>query len=251
MTEPVPGGGRSGRYQDYFTTHIRDRKGLPSKREFEARARGYDIQLRSVLPDDASARVIDVGCGTGHVLYWLQTRGFALAEGIDISPQQVEQARRMGLQNVRCVGLEEHFQDRRDLYDLILLRDVLEHFSPSEAEHNLELLSNALRPHGRLLIQVPNAEYPFFGFYRYGDVTHHVAYTRSSIQQLLLRKGFGTIRFLNRVSTAHRITRFVAYLFLWKAFGLQVPSRSLVLDANLVVSCTRPRPPGAGPNRGG
>ena len=43
-------------------------------------------------------------------------------------------------------------------------------------------------------MQVPNAESPFFGRIRYGDLTHEIAYCVSSLNQLLRMSGFADVR---------------------------------------------------------
>ena len=45
-----------------------------------------------------------------------------------------------------------------------------------------------------MIVQVPNAESPFFGRIRYGDFTHEMAFTRSSIAQLFNVLGFEDLR---------------------------------------------------------
>jgi hypothetical protein len=44
------------------------------------------------------------------------------------------------------------------------------------------------------VVQVPNGESPFFGRIRYGDITHELAFTRSSMIQVLNMIGFEDIR---------------------------------------------------------
>ena len=48
----------------------------------------------NVLPDVAGKDVIELGCGTAYVSAWLARRG-ARPVGIDITPAQLETARRM------------------------------------------------------------------------------------------------------------------------------------------------------------
>jgi len=42
------------------------------------------------LPEDKKAKIIDLGCGNGGFVYWLQQIGYQNAEGIDISAEQIE-----------------------------------------------------------------------------------------------------------------------------------------------------------------
>ncbi|MGD8237346.1 MAG: methyltransferase domain-containing protein [Armatimonadota bacterium] len=54
----------------------------------------------------ARGRVLDIGCGPGRVLLYLQERGLAVT-GIDSSPLTVEVARERGARDVRLMSLTE------------------------------------------------------------------------------------------------------------------------------------------------
>ena len=193
MTTPERSSAFKGRlYRSYYTTHIRGRKGEASLERFAVRARIYDTHWSRLLPADRQARILDAGCGTGSLVWWLQRRGYEGAEGIDVSPEQVEVARELGVRNVSVADLREHLGQRRRHYDVLILRDVLEHFERQDIVEVLELCRDALRSTGTLLIQVPNAEAPFWGRIRYGDFTHEVAFTESSLRQLFGMLGFAS-----------------------------------------------------------
>lgn len=42
-------------------------------------------RFKDILPDDKEAKIIDIACGAGHFLYFLQSQGYANASGIDLS----------------------------------------------------------------------------------------------------------------------------------------------------------------------
>ena len=150
-----------------------------------------------MLPTDKTARLLDVGCGSGHLVWWLQNEGYANAGGIDLSPELVEAAVRLAVQNVKEADVRVYLNEEQRLgkYQAILLRDVLEHFQRDEILSILELCAKCLSPGGILLLQVPNAESPFFGRIRYGDFTHEVAFTATSLAQLLYSAGLRNARF--------------------------------------------------------
>jgi SAM-dependent methyltransferase len=56
------------------------------------RARERDVQ---VLPELRSKDVVELGCGTGYFGAWLKRRGAARVVGVDVTPAQLETARRM------------------------------------------------------------------------------------------------------------------------------------------------------------
>jgi SAM-dependent methyltransferase len=55
-------------------------------------ARETDVR---VLPDFAGKDVVELGCGTGYFGAWLKQRGAARVVGIDLTPAQLETARRL------------------------------------------------------------------------------------------------------------------------------------------------------------
>jgi SAM-dependent methyltransferase len=133
---------------------------------------------------------VDIGCGDGKLLWWLQSIGFKTAEGIDISEEQIRIAESLGIANVSVADIREYLRSREGILDMIFMRDVLEHFRKDEIMGILSACREALRPGGRLLLQVPNAESPSFGRIRYGDFTHEVAFNSASLGQLLHNCGF-------------------------------------------------------------
>lgn len=101
-------------------------------------------------------RMLDVGCGPGFFPFVLAMAGYPCS-GIEPDPACVRFAREeLGLSSVRRGRVEE--LDERDAYDLITLHHVLEHLcDPLLA---LSVLRRALKPGGRLLLEVPTLADP-------------------------------------------------------------------------------------------
>ena len=177
-------------YRNYTSTHITGRKGEATLERFQREFATWDKHFGSLLSSDRASRILDVGCGRGGLVYWLQQRGYRNASGIDLSAEQVDTARRLGIPNVQQADVAEYLAGRRDYYDALILRDVLEHFTRDEIVEVLETSRSAIRPGGLLIVQVPNAESPFFGRIRYGDFTHELAFSSSSLTQLFNVLGF-------------------------------------------------------------
>lgn len=102
-------------------------------------------------------RILDVGCGTGVFLEKALTAGFE-AIGLDASPEMVSIAsRRVGTERVRL----ERMQDlrERDVYDAIVSLSWSFNYvnSFSEAENLLDRFFQALKPNGRLILQIAHA----------------------------------------------------------------------------------------------
>lgn len=184
---------RDAFYAKYATTHNVPRKGVLTHDRLVALRRAWNTHYRALLPSDRGARILDAGCGDGALLWWLQELGFP-AVGVDVSAEQAQIARSLGVRDVTVSPLEGYLEAHRGQYDVIVMRNVLEHFGKDELLRMLEAVRNALAPRGILLAQVPNAQSPFGGRIRYGDFTHELAFTERSLAQLLSVCGFTSIR---------------------------------------------------------
>lgn len=181
---------KAGLFDKYASTHTVHRKGQATLERFRGKSRTWQRTLGRFLPDSRDKRLVDIGCGDGKLLWWLQSIGFKTAEGIDISEEQIRIAESLGIANVSVCDIRAYLESREGSLDMIFLRDVLEHFRKDEIMDILAALRSALRPGGRLLLQVPNAESPFFGRIRYGDFTHELGFNSTSLAQLLHNSGF-------------------------------------------------------------
>lgn len=158
------------------------------------------------------------------MLFYAREAGYENLRGVDLSQEQVDQARRLGIEGVSCGGLAETLRELEDnSQDLILSLDVIEHLTRDELIPIVDEVRRVLRPDGRWLIKVPNGESPFFGRVRYGDLTHELAFTRHSISALLLASGFSQVESFEWGATPNTPRGFVRWL-VWKGVraGLRV-----------------------------
>ena len=202
-------------YDRYASTHLVHRKGTPSLEGFRYASAAWARHFGPLLPADRDASIIDVGCGSGGLVWWLHQRGYRHAEGIDVGAEVIEAARALGVPNVSQADLRVHLETRPGVYDAVILRDVIEHFTREEILQILGLVQRALRPGGSIIIQVPNAESPFFGRIRYGDFTHETAFCASSLVQVFQMTGYGNIR-LRPAGPVVRSLRSLFRVGLWK-----------------------------------
>jgi len=100
------------------------------------------------------AEVLDVGCGSGHLLMEVK-KIFPAAklQGVDFSPESIRLARQLtpGLSFEVLSIFEVENLDRQ--FDLVLCTEVLEHLE--EADLAMKKLLAVLRPGGALVITVP------------------------------------------------------------------------------------------------
>ncbi len=202
-------------YKKYVSTHIVGRKPVPTLNVFRKKMVIWQDMFGKFLPQDKQAKIADLGCGDGRIVWWLQEIGYENAEGMDVSIEQVETAAQLGVRNVFHTDIKTHIKNKTSFYDVLILRDVIEHFDKEEIIETLEACRNALKDRGCLILQVPNAESPFFGRIRYGDFTHEIAFCSSSLSQVFNIVGLTQHEF-HSVEPIFRGNQSILRRFLWK-----------------------------------
>ena len=150
--------------------------------------------VRTCMPSDRDARILDIGCGHGAILYALQQAGYRHARGVDGSAEQVQAAARLGIHGVEQGELMQALHDTPDAsLDTVIAFDVIEHFTKAELIPLVDEVHRVLKRGGRWVIHAPNGESPFGNRMRSWDYTHEQAFTRTSLGQLLLASGFARI----------------------------------------------------------
>lgn len=212
MIEPVRPDGdfRAGLYERYVSAF----KG--ASLNAEPSFAWWDHKYLPLLDDlDRAAPILEIGCGDGGLLAYLERRGFSHATGIDISPEQVERANQRGVRAV--VGdVFENLAGQADTVTAIVAVDVFEHFTRVELMRLAPLLQAALRPGGRLLVQTANGAGLFPAQVIYGDLTHMTIFTPQSLAQLLRANGFVDLAFYETGPIPIRV-RGRANVALWSA----------------------------------
>ncbi|MFO0678086.1 MAG: class I SAM-dependent methyltransferase [Polyangiaceae bacterium] len=144
------------------------------------------------LPEDKAARILDIGCGAGEFLEFLASRGYANAEGVDYSREQIAWCQQKGLHRTRLIDdARGHLGALPDAsMPCFVMNHVLEHVPKGEIIALLELLRSKLTVGGGLVIQVPNMANLYGLAARYLDFTHEVGFTEHSLKQVLITAGF-------------------------------------------------------------
>jgi SAM-dependent methyltransferase len=198
-------------YERYVST-FKGEANLNAEEHFE----WWDHKYLPLLNDlDRTAPILEIGCGDGGVLAYLARRGFSHAAGLDISREQVELARRRGVQ-AEVGDVFESLVGRETGAAAILAVDVFEHFSRDELVRLAPLLRAALRPGGRLMVQTANGAGLFPAQVIYGDLTHMTIFTPQSLEQLLRAAGFVDFAFYEAGPIPIRVRGRVNVL-LWRA----------------------------------
>lgn len=202
-------------YISYVSTHLVPRKGEVTLDVLKSRSIHWETTFGRFLPKDKSARIIDLGCGHGSIVWWLHNIGYLDAAGIDISAEQIATGKKLGIGNIEQADIKAFLLNCKDFYAVIFARDVLEHFTKDSIVEVIDLAYRSLRTNGVLMIQAPNAESPFGGRIRYGDFTHEISFTSSSLSQLLRSTGFATVEIYPAEPVVYGVKSFIRFL-MWK-----------------------------------
>lgn len=111
----------------------------------------------------AGRRALDVGCGEGHLVRLLTTRG-ARVTGLEVQPLQLERARgfeRVGDEDYLEAGAQAlPFPDAS--VDLVVFFNSLHHVPVAAMDQALAEAARVLRPGGLVYVSEPVAEGEFF-----------------------------------------------------------------------------------------
>lgn len=186
---------RKSLFDDYFSS-IFSHSNVFSEKEYRNSLSQFELNYEKFLPSLKKTKILDVGCGAGHFLYYLEKKGFTDFLGIDISPQQVSFCRENITQRVKEADAFDFLKEKENAFDAVVANDLLEHIPKEETIPFLKLVHTALRNKGIFLLRTPNMGNPFSVYSRYKDFTHEAGFTDRSLYQVLWTAGFRDIRIL-------------------------------------------------------
>lgn len=203
-------------YEHYLSTHFGGiRSADPDA--LESYARHYCTVYGPLLPADKGAPILEVGCGMGHFLYFLQAQGYVNHWGIDIGKEQINHCREHVTQQVSLVSdTASYLLERKGQYHAIVFLDVLEHLEDDNLWEILGGAKEALVPGGKVIVSVPNAACITSLMTLYGDLTHRRLFTEGSLGQLFRTLGYTNIEMLPNEKKVIRSFRSRRERWLWQ-----------------------------------
>ena len=148
--------------------------------------------------------VLDLGCGNGQNS--VKAARFAKkVTGVDINDKSLEIAKKSALhlkiKNIlfQKLNLEKELHFKNEMFDKILLLDVLEHLY--KREQILAEIHRILKKAGILLLAVPNSETSWkklqrsAGICSFSDPDHKIEFSEEQIIELLKKHGFSIKHF--------------------------------------------------------
>jgi SAM-dependent methyltransferase len=139
------------------------------------------IAREANLPE--RARILEIGCGTGHNLVMLAQ--FGEVDAIEIDPAAREIATKRLGKPVSASPLPGLPGIERGTYDMVAVLDVVEHIEDDVAA--LKAMKDCLKPGGKILIAVPAHQWMWSAH----DVVnhHHRRYSKKTLKAAIAAAG--------------------------------------------------------------
>jgi 2-polyprenyl-3-methyl-5-hydroxy-6-metoxy-1,4-benzoquinol methylase len=192
-------------YEHYLSQHVRPKAG-EMQSILASRGPYLKRMIARWMPSGRDARVLDLGCGYGAIMYFLRAAGYIHVTGIDTSPEQVSAAHELGLADVHCGNVYPFLQQTQDQsFEVVIAFDIFEHLAKMELLELGDELHRILSPGGRIIMHAPNGEGVFSGTIRHGDLTHEMAFTRANIAQFAGACSFSVVAVQEDTPVIHGI----------------------------------------------
>lgn len=181
----------STRAPGFYGTYA-SHKGYSTPQVGPKQIRRFDAEIWEPAQCRPDMAVLEIGCGTGAFLAYLRAKGVSRLLGIDHDPALAEVVPAEVRADFACRDAHDVLADPAlGPFDRVVMLDVLEHFTPEEAQRLLQAVAARLAPGGRMVIKVPNMGAPWGMQYQFGDLTHRTAFSPIAIRQLADAAGFG------------------------------------------------------------
>ena len=178
-------------YANYHTTQSGRASLTSAESLFLREKRQFESEILPLLHTvSKSARIFDMGCGSGSLLKGLKEAGYTNLIGMDLSEEQVNMAHEFGVSEVVLGDAMQFFRGSEEQFDIITGMDIIEHFTKDELVELLQLIQSKLKKGGMAIFRTPNMDAPIANAFAIGDFTHENYLNASSAEQVMLSCGF-------------------------------------------------------------
>lgn len=157
--------------------------------------------IKGIIGSRVGNKLLDAGCGDGRLLFELKDKNLDLY-GIDYSEKAISFAKVfVPNANLSVQDLTAKLTFKDELFDYVVLMDVLEHIEPSKIPKLLGEVSRVLKKNGVLVINVPSKN-------RKVSKKHYQHFDYESLTNCVSR-----FFILNKVIFHHKISFFFNSIF--------------------------------------
>ena len=147
--------------------------------------RRNDKEIWNPANINPAMKLLELGCGTGQLLLYFRAKGAKNFIGVDHDKEITKLLPEDIIVNFHCEDILSFISNsKKQLYDRVIMLDVLEHFVPLEATRLLSGVRNLLTAQGKILVRVPNSASPWALNAQFGDLTHKMALNTHGLNQL-------------------------------------------------------------------
>lgn len=198
------------------------------------------------LPDDPDTRILDVGCGWGHLLLGLWASGYRNLTGVELTKDQYDVARASLPPEIRLFhsDAKDFLKTTRERFGLVTAFDLIEHLSKEDGVDLLSLIFRVIEVRGSVVIRTPNMANLVASYTRHIDITHVAGYTEWSLFQLLDLAGFVDHEVIGPIVDL----RYWRWYAPWRGFGLRERVAAFLQTMVYRVMGLRPGPTALGFN---
>ncbi len=201
------------------------------------------------LPANKDAAILEIGPGTGTLMGFLRDHcGYLDIRAVDVSPEVVSVCNTILPDSTRLVSdSAAYLESQPEEFDFILMLHTLEHVPKEQVLPLLRAIRAALKPGGKLVVEVPNSEHPVVGTRnRYADFTHTIGFTDLSLKFVLQNSGFVNVSVYgckvprkSLARTVQRAAQDTVEFFLGLMVRLYRPGDPMVLSSILGACATK------------
>lgn len=160
-----------------------------------------------IIKENNFKRILDVGCGTGKLVNYLNKKGYE-AHGCDISEEAVKLALRTNKKGRIKKTSATRLPYENNSIDLISAISTIEHLTRNDVGKFLEEAYRVLKPNGIIFLITPNFNSPLrylkgSDWFGYSDPTHTTYFTPKSLTRLLRKHHFSNIK--SRLKSVYNI----------------------------------------------
>ncbi len=185
--------------EKYLMCNYQKRKAWYGSNSIESQSYIFDTETKraSIRPN---SKILEIGFGEGLFLDWAKAHSHAII-GIEKNQDFINLAKSKG-HEVYFGNIEKVFDGQKEIFDLVVIFDVLEHMSIEEIYYLFNSLRILLKPNSRILCRIPNGLSPFGRYHQYADATHKSVLSSQIIEDISQISGL-------RVLSEHNSARYM------------------------------------------
>lgn len=157
-----------------------------SQKTFQRKIEYIRYNIFPHFPSSSGLNFLEIGPGLGEFVAACGLINKASVDIVDIDNTVLEHvASKYTASHVFQTKNIALIDKKLGMYDGIVGVQVLEHIPPEQYEGMLEVLLRHIKPGGKIIFVVPNANNPLGIVERYGDLQHYKAFTTRSLHDLV------------------------------------------------------------------